>query len=377
MKAIQPMIAVILIICNCNFLTAQVCNPAGNVIIYSNYDGSGNTAGTRLNINVDANIPNLKIGICSYERVTVNISGAFVGNVTGVIYAGMDSRNNHCGSAAATVITGVPIGIISYYIAPAATLPDPNGNPSIICGTTCTSGPTGGCNTSGQLVHYFVTTFGAGSVFRFHETQYGCWAGTTKNVSSGGNCCITPLPVELISFKSYCNKQGKPLLTWSTASETNNDFFTIERSVDASDFKMVAIIDGAGNSNQILSYQWTDNEYFSGTVYYRLKQTDYNGNFKYIALSSVNANCSNQSNLLQLINNPADNKISLYFSLPYEDKTVISVFDLTGKKILEDDFIASEGNNLFTLDISSLQKGIYFISLTNKDFSVRQKFIKQ
>ena len=92
---------------------AQFCNAAGNVVVFSNYDGSDNTAATRLNINVDVNIPNLKIGICSYERVTVNIAGTQVACVTAVQWAGYGATNNHCGSTAATVITGVAPGIIN------------------------------------------------------------------------------------------------------------------------------------------------------------------------------------------------------------------------------------------------------------------------
>src|SRR4028119_441741 len=83
--------------------TAQtVCNSSGNLIIFSNYDG-----GT-LNINVDVNIPNLKIGVVSYEAVAINISGTFAGNVTGVRYAGYNNTpNNNCTpNITTTTITG-------------------------------------------------------------------------------------------------------------------------------------------------------------------------------------------------------------------------------------------------------------------------------
>jgi hypothetical protein len=72
--------------CFTGFLSAQsVCNQNGNLIIYSNYDGGIVT------INVDQNIPNLKIGICTYEPVQVTLTGPFVGNVTQVIYGGFNS----------------------------------------------------------------------------------------------------------------------------------------------------------------------------------------------------------------------------------------------------------------------------------------------
>jgi hypothetical protein len=78
----------------------------GNVVVFSNYDGGV------LNINVDQNIPNIKIGVCTYEPVTINLSGPFVGNVTEVRYAGYVSTSNfHCpNSPATTTIVGAPGG---------------------------------------------------------------------------------------------------------------------------------------------------------------------------------------------------------------------------------------------------------------------------
>ncbi|NVO03671.1 MAG: gliding motility-associated C-terminal domain-containing protein [Bacteroidetes bacterium] len=194
MKKLKLVLISISILFYFNLSFAQItCNPAGNVVIFSNYDGSGSTPGTRLNIDIDVNIPNLKIGICSYERLTVNIGGAFAGNVTEVIYAGYNATgNNHCGSVATSLITGVSASIISYTIMPPATYTDPDGWNNIICSYQCTAGNQGGCNTAGQVVGYFMSAFGAGNIFRMHETQYGCWNGVTKLISTGGNCCLVP-----------------------------------------------------------------------------------------------------------------------------------------------------------------------------------------
>lgn len=170
-------------------LSAQTfCDPQGNVVIYSNYDG-----GT-LNINVDQNIPNLKIGIVSYEPVHVNISGTYAGNVTAVRFAGYSpSGNNHCGlgSNAVTTISGVPNPVDTIIYMPAVTYTNPNGYGVVICNASCnTTSNQGGCNTADQIAHYFLTNFG-GSLY-FHYTQYGCWSNT-MNISGGGNCCANPL----------------------------------------------------------------------------------------------------------------------------------------------------------------------------------------
>jgi hypothetical protein len=165
------------------------CNPSGNLWVYSNYDGGV------LNINVDVNQPNIKIGVCTYEPVTINITGAFAGNVTEVRYAGYVSTNNfHCNnSPATTTITGVPSNITSVNYLPPSTLSNPNGYTNIVCAYSCnTTNSQGGCNTADQIKAYFQTSMGGTLVSYF--TQYGCWSTTPYALSAGGNCCNSVQP---------------------------------------------------------------------------------------------------------------------------------------------------------------------------------------
>jgi hypothetical protein len=166
-----------------------ICNPSGNLIIFTNYDGG------ILNINVNVNIPNLKIGIVSYEGVTVYLTGTYVSNVTGVAYAGFNGSDVHCGSAINTSINGAPVSAttnISLY--PASPLSNPNGYPSIICGYSCDiTTNQGGCNTVDQINAYFLNYF-PGSVIYAHQVQYGCWTAT-QPVSNVGNCCLTSVGI--------------------------------------------------------------------------------------------------------------------------------------------------------------------------------------
>jgi hypothetical protein len=159
----------------------------GNVVVFANYDGGV------LNINVDQNIPNLKIGVCTYEPVTINLSGTYVGNVTEVRYAGyVSTANNHCpNSPPTTTINGAPGGATtSVNFLPAATLSNPNGYSLIVCGYSCsTTSNQGGCNTADQIQDYFTSTMG-GTLYSYF-TQYGCWSTTPYNVSAGGNCPFT------------------------------------------------------------------------------------------------------------------------------------------------------------------------------------------
>nr|WP_294859346.1 PKD domain-containing protein [uncultured Fluviicola sp.] len=168
------------------YANAQVCNPNGNIVIFSNYDGGF------LNINVDVNIPNLKIGVVSYEAVEVTFSGAYVNNITGIEYAGYNNASNTtCGGTIATTnFIGVPGGVTpNIEFVPPVTYSDPNGYTFIDCAYSCGTGNQGGCNSAAQIYDYFATVF-AGTVYT-HETQYGCWSGT-QNLSDGGNCCAAP-----------------------------------------------------------------------------------------------------------------------------------------------------------------------------------------
>lgn len=94
------------------------------------------------------------------------------------------------------------------------------------------------------------------------------------------------LPIELISFNAKANIDHV-LLRWVTASETNNDYFTIEKSKDGLVFTPIAIIEGAGNSSTEITYQEKDLNPLHGVSYYRLKQTDFNGDTSYSKIKSV------------------------------------------------------------------------------------------
>jgi hypothetical protein len=165
-----------------------ICNSQGNLIIYSNYDGG------LININVDVNIPNLKIGICTYEAALVNITGTFSNNVTKVVYAGFNGNSNNCSlGVLSTSITGVSPSITAVNFYPAVGSYTPthgHGSPNIVAGYSCdTLSNQGGANTADEIVYYFTQV--TGGTMRSHHIQYGCWTNTTFNVSLGGNCCIT------------------------------------------------------------------------------------------------------------------------------------------------------------------------------------------
>jgi gliding motility-associated-like protein len=189
MKTLKPLLVFTIALLYYNAV-AQIptCSPTGNILIFSNYDGG------ELNINIDQNIPNLKIGVCTYEPVRITISGPFASNVSQVVYAGFNSvqNNNNCNIGNfPTSIAGVPLPNQSILTVPSVTLNNPNGyNFGIICGYSCDVNTNqGGCNTIDQIEDYFITQLG-GTLFSLNA-QYCCWLGSdVYQVSQlAGSCC--------------------------------------------------------------------------------------------------------------------------------------------------------------------------------------------
>lgn len=109
------------------------------------------------------------------------------------------------------------------------------------------------------------------------------------NITFGGTATLdcTALPIELLTFYGT-NEDSYNLLTWSTATETNNDYFILERSSDGYNWTEVSRIDGAGNSSQTLNYSFKDFGFKNGINYYRLTQTDYNGQHETFNIIAIN-----------------------------------------------------------------------------------------
>lgn len=198
---------------------SQYCDGFGNVMIFANYDG-----GT-LNINIDQNVPNIKIGVCSYEAAAINISGPFAANVTEVRYAGFNGYNDHCAQIISETTINAPSGAAtSILFAPAVTLNDPDGYTSMVCAYSCDSGVQGGCNTASQVVDYFMDQFGGD--LRFYYSQYGCWPSSSLNMTPGGVCCPTtgpeaPIAAFALSDDVICTGECIDLLDLSSNLPTS------------------------------------------------------------------------------------------------------------------------------------------------------------
>jgi hypothetical protein len=181
-----------------------------------------------------------------------------------------------------------------------------------------------------------------------------------------------PLPIELVRFIGQCGGD-EITISWTTWTETNNDFFTVERSLNGTDFEVVDVIEGAGNSNQPLSYEVKDLMPYSGTSYYRLKDTDFSGKSTYSEVIAVT--CGDDENDFNFVNAyEVDNTdIVVEFTGNDNENYNIMLYDAAGKRALDFSGMAVSGMNKVRLPAGDLARGIYIINLNNnvKNFSKR------
>ena len=186
------------------------------------------------------------------------------------------------------------------------------------------------------------------------------------------------MPVELTSFHASCNS-GASKCEWTTASEINNDYFSVERSTDEKKFIEVGKIKGAGNSSTMRYYEFFDYELplsdASSTFYYRLKQTDFDGRQEYYGPVSVSCSSNSKWNLI-FQNIIYDDELKGSLFLPEKSEINIVIVDLQGRIIKEEKLLAHDGSNFLRIELNDVEKGLYFIKVYNREKEVVKKFVK-
>jgi len=178
---------------------------------------------------------------------------------------------------------------------------------------------------------------------------------------------ISPLPVELISFDAVKESEAVRI-SWSTASELNNDYFTVERSINTRNWEMVKQIDGAGNANSLLSYATIDETPYEGLSYYRLKQTDFNGQYTYSNVIPVNFETTGTTNIYP---NPTTDKVTMLGNGSELDDIII--YNILGQNVTERVIVIKMNNNTIEIDLSKLNTGTYYIKTKTTANKVHKK----
>lgn len=202
-------------------------------------------------------------------------------------------------------------------------------------------------------------------------------AGDDCDFSVGDWSASGILPIELISFTGE-QKGVSNLLQWITASELNNDFFTIEKSPDGIHFENILEADGAGNSNVNLNYSAVDNFPFSGLNYYRLKQTDYDGQHTYSNIILI----ENKLEGILVSNvhpNPTTEDINFDIYTQASGNVRIQILDYTGRIVMDEIQTINEGKSSLNTTMKTLAKGLYTLKVEfgNGQHPSLTKVIKQ
>jgi len=174
-----------------------------------------------------------------------------------------------------------------------------------------------------------------------------------------------PLPVELLAFVASCENE-QVVLRWSTDSEHNNDFFTIESSYNASDWNAVATVNGGGTTTTLTNYSWTDLSNPGRNMYYRLSQTDENGQTIIHGIDYLE-NCSIPENSVSVYPNPAKRTVTI---LTEAKVTGITVMNPEGKVIG-----VPVDLELQQIDFNEMPNGVYFIRIDTVRGTFHEKVV--
>jgi len=187
------------------------------------------------------------------------------------------------------------------------------------------------------------------------------------------------LPVEMLSFDAK-RKDNSVKLEWATASESNNDYFEIERSTNSFKWKAIERMAGQGQSTSYQFYDWEDETASAfvtkespadQTIYYRLKQVDFNGKFSYSDIRPIRFEFSEAFNF-SIYPNPSKASAKINFSNTRDSVIDIKITDTNGKTIYTTHF--SPGN-LNGVDLFNFKSGTYFIEAKAEMNLMRKKFV--
>jgi hypothetical protein len=221
-----------------------------------------------------------------------------------------------------------------------------------------------------------------------NETQSGGVTGntTTGTITSqvissfspfsfGALTTTNPLPIELLTFNVFKNQHHGVDINWSTASETGNDHFTIERTADGDSFEKIADVKGGGNSAEILQYGITDASPLDGISYYRLKQTDYDGRYSYSKLISIDFI---PHSVVQVYPNPvylAETTMLTLDGVPGGTDVMVRISTIQGNVIYAKNSINQSKVDIYLPDLEVLAAGIYFVEIADGLHVYKQKLV--
>lgn len=330
----------------------DACNNPGNVLYRTAYMGR-NWVVTISNVTdpiVSPEVVDVLLPFYTAEFTALSIAAGTVAAPTGGTLSPGNSNDN---------ITNVTTLKATKYSNPGSE----NGSPTDNCsgGTSVVLSNAGTGSLSSGTYNYGIT-----------NGQYAMFqVGGFSEFYLHGSSSNSPLPVELISFQGSCFELGTNLI-WQTATESNNDYFMVQRSRDGLNWEDLSLVNGSGNSNQLISYQYVDYSGF-GDLYYRLTQVDFNGDRHEQQPIFVHCNVGKTS--MQVYPNPtsSDFTVEINTDLNYQSAS-ISIIDLTGKTLIQRPIHVLPGSNQFHFD-DQVAVGSYLIQIQLDDTFQTLRFL--
>jgi hypothetical protein len=198
-----------------------------------------------------------------------------------------------------------------------------------------------------------------------HSANTFTWSGLTtfSDFTAAGD--YGPLPVELLNFDAVLNKNEEVVCSWTTATEINNAYFEVQRSVDAINYEVIGMIQGAGNSSQSRSYELTDTKPFAGISYYRLRQVDFNGDSETFNPVAVDRNISAFTRVFAYPN-PSNQFLNVAIESAVDGQVILQVTDIAGRLVSEQKVNTGKGLQNIAIDLAGNEAGNYLIVLTDQ-----------
>lgn len=230
-------------------------------------------------------------------------------------------------------------------------------------------------NVGPILISGNFTTPSSGSQNTQVEITFNGNSFNNDNIFWDNLCLEYAVPVELISFSVEPNGADAEL-KWSTATETNNQGFDIERMSVGGVFEQIGFVPGFGTTTESKAYSYIDSKLEAGNYTYRLKQIDFDGSFSYSNIIDVEVSAPSTFALEQNYPNPFNPSTTIRFSIPIEAEVHLNVYNALGQEIAElVNNRLKEGYHEINFDATSLTSGIYFYRLETENFVDVKKMI--